>query len=258
MTNNKRRLLGAAALIASLTAVSFSSSAALINRGSGMIYDTVLNITWLQDANLIQTSGYDVDGLVNYSSALNWVNNLSFGGYDDWRLPSVTPEDGSNVFDTSFTFNGTSDRGFNNDSSNSELGYMFYQNLGNVSFYSTAGTGPQAGSDVFNSSFIDGDSGIEYSFSNIGRNYWASQGNIPWGGASWGFAMQNGSVNIGEQAVFGLAGSLNVWAVRDGDVASTLNNNPDPDPNTGQIPEPGSLALITLGLFGALYRRKMS
>jgi len=29
-----------------------------------MIYDDVLNITWLQDADYAQTSGYDPDGLM--------------------------------------------------------------------------------------------------------------------------------------------------------------------------------------------------
>ena len=31
--------------------------AALHDRGSGLIYDDVLNITWLQDANYAKTSG---------------------------------------------------------------------------------------------------------------------------------------------------------------------------------------------------------
>ncbi|MCP4407494.1 MAG: DUF1566 domain-containing protein, partial [Gammaproteobacteria bacterium] len=32
--------------------------ATLIDRGGGLIYDDVLNITWLQDANYAETSGY--------------------------------------------------------------------------------------------------------------------------------------------------------------------------------------------------------
>ena len=42
--------------------ISSSSHAALYDRGNGLIYDDVLNITWLQDANYAQTSGYDSDG----------------------------------------------------------------------------------------------------------------------------------------------------------------------------------------------------
>ena len=42
------------------------SSAALYNRGNGLIYDDVLNITWLQDSNYIVNSGYDPDGWVSW------------------------------------------------------------------------------------------------------------------------------------------------------------------------------------------------
>jgi hypothetical protein len=38
------------------------SNAALIDRGGGLIYDTDLSITWLQDANFAKTSGYDPVG----------------------------------------------------------------------------------------------------------------------------------------------------------------------------------------------------
>ena len=42
-----------------LTGISNSS---LIDRGGGLIYDTVLDVTWLQDANYAFTSEYDDDG----------------------------------------------------------------------------------------------------------------------------------------------------------------------------------------------------
>lgn len=65
-----------------------SAYAALIDRGGGMIYDTDLNITWLQDANYAMTSGYDADGLMNWNEAMTWASSLYYGGYDDWRLPT--------------------------------------------------------------------------------------------------------------------------------------------------------------------------
>lgn len=60
-------------------------------------YDTVLDITWLADANYAQTSGYDADGLMNWATANTWAANLSFYNpatnqtYADWRLPTVDP-----------------------------------------------------------------------------------------------------------------------------------------------------------------------
>lgn len=38
------------------------AQAALWDRGNGMIYDDVLNVTWLQDANYAKTSGYHATG----------------------------------------------------------------------------------------------------------------------------------------------------------------------------------------------------
>lgn len=97
-------------------------------------YDTVLDITWLADANNAKTSGYDADGYMNFADASSWAANLSFTDgvnvYDNWRLPTVNPVNGS-YFDFSFSTNGSTDLGYNITSPNSELAYMFYVNLGN-------------------------------------------------------------------------------------------------------------------------------
>jgi len=71
-----------------LTVLPSLGSAALIDRGNGFIYDSDLNITLLQDANYSFTSGYDDDGRMNWYEATDWVNQLEYGGYSDWRLPS--------------------------------------------------------------------------------------------------------------------------------------------------------------------------
>jgi N-acetylneuraminic acid mutarotase len=63
------------------------SHSALVDYGGGMIYDTDLDITWLQDANYAKTSGYDEDGLMTWEEAKTWAENLTFGGFNDWRLP---------------------------------------------------------------------------------------------------------------------------------------------------------------------------
>ena len=94
--------LAAVALVAAL-AVSNAAQAALIDRGNGLIYDSVLNITWLQDANLaaINTfgvSGIDIHGRMTWNTAEQWIaamNAANYKGYHDWRLPATAPIDGS-------------------------------------------------------------------------------------------------------------------------------------------------------------------
>ena len=89
-------------LITIFTVISFaySAEAVLYDRGGGLIYDDVLDITWLQHANY---SGNTMD----WDEAMNWAGDLLFQGFDDWRLPSS---------DSSCT--GTNCTG-------SEMGYLF-------------------------------------------------------------------------------------------------------------------------------------
>ena len=121
--------------------LSGAAQATLIDRGNGLIYDSGQDLTWLQDANYAKTSGHDADGRMNWDAATTWADGLSYGGYDDWRLPSVTDigNDGCN-----FSYNG-SDCGFDVDTSGSELAYMWYDILGNTPYYDTSGSGQQVG-----------------------------------------------------------------------------------------------------------------
>ena len=119
------------------------ANSALVDRGTGMIYDTVLGITWLQDANYVNTSGYDDDlygtdtgGQIRGDDAINWAADLEYGGYSDWRLPKVTPINGVS-YNYSWSDYGSTDMGFNISapgsaypySTSSELAFMFYNNL---------------------------------------------------------------------------------------------------------------------------------
>ena len=75
-------------------ATSESTKAALIDRGNGLIYDNVLNITWIQDVALSSTLGGS--GIFNWYDAKAWADQLVYRGYDDWRLPTLTPVNGVN------------------------------------------------------------------------------------------------------------------------------------------------------------------
>jgi hypothetical protein len=69
-----------------LAIVSTTTHAALFDRGGGLIYDSAQNLTWTQNAGM---SGYRS----SWDDAMAWAENLEFGGYNDWRLPTTTPFD---------------------------------------------------------------------------------------------------------------------------------------------------------------------
>ncbi len=188
--------------------VSLSANAALYDRGNGLIYDDVLDITWLQDANYAQTSGHDSDGKMNWWDANAWADQLSYGGYDDWRLPSANLMNPTNPC---YAKDGSCDRGYNNTTG--ELGHMFYNNLGNLGYYDTNGTG----SGVTNSSFTDGNSGASVSIVNLQNSvYWLGEEYAPNTYYAWAFYTADG----GQHYYGNKDASIYSWAVRAGDVSS--------------------------------------
>ena len=68
-----------------------SAQSSLIDYGNGLIYDDHLNLTLLKDMNYSMTSGYDEDGLMSWNEAIIWADQLNFGGFDNWRLPTTAP-----------------------------------------------------------------------------------------------------------------------------------------------------------------------
>jgi hypothetical protein len=108
----KSRLLGAVCICVLPTIV----SAALIDRGGGLIYDDDLDITWLADANYAMTSGYDSDGMMTWSNAITWAGQLQYSGHDNWRLPSALNQD-----DSSPCASGECD--------DSEMGHLYFIEL---------------------------------------------------------------------------------------------------------------------------------
>ena len=73
--------------------------------GDGVLdafYDTELNITWLANAN--------INGQMSWYDANQWASNLVMGSYDDCRLPTVSPVNGTN-FQYDLSWNGRTDYG---------------------------------------------------------------------------------------------------------------------------------------------------
>ncbi len=78
-------------IIILLIAVSISivfaapSNAELFDRGYGLIYDDVLDITWYDSPDLYN------DGTMEWLEAYTWADELVVKGFNDWRLPATDP-----------------------------------------------------------------------------------------------------------------------------------------------------------------------
>lgn len=189
-------------------AMSGTTQAALHDRGSGLIYDDVLNVTWLQDANYAMTSGYDADGLMTWDVANTWANNLVFSGYDDWRLPT-TPFLDSTCSDTTGAAKGYGCTG-------SEMGHLFYNELGGEALSSITAK--------HTSNYL--------LFSNIQSGiYWYATESPPPQNVdqAWFFFFSTGDQDESYKDL-----DFYAWAVRDGDVAA--------------VPEPETYAMFLVGL----------
>lgn len=228
-------------LLIALTAMSAPSHAALIDRGGGMLYDTVLNVTWLQDANYAKTSGYDTDGKMDWYSAMNWADQLEFGGFSDWRLAGIKPVNGI-AYNENFSNDGSTDYAWNVSNPNSELGYMYFVNLGLTAFQHPDGSdNPNFG--IYRNGRTGGQNDVDLVKNLQSFNYWSGNEVPARSNEAWFFDTALGS----QQTYFktGLGAHLYVWAVRDGDVAT--------------VPLPAAAWLFGSALFGTVLmsRRKI-
>lgn len=211
---------------ATMVALSGAAQAALVDRGGGMIYDTTRNITWLADMNYAQTSGHtgtgvNANGRMTWDAATAWANNLVYGGYSDWRLPTLNPAD------TSCT--GGFGVGFGYNCTGGELSGLFVTDLG----YNNNGFG-----------LITSDDTAEQIanlalFSNVqSSDYWSGSEYAPSPGLAWFFGTFSGT-----QSIVGKVSALYAVAVRPGDVAAS-------------VPEPQTLALALLALGATVVARR--
>ena len=167
-----------------------TASAALISRLGGLaVYDTDFNITWLKDAN--------ANGTMNWQAAKDWAAGLNVGGYTGWRLPNADPGCGATY-----------------DCINSEVGHLFYTELG-----------VQATRKITSST-----SSYLALFTNVkDSTYWTGTEYASRPSDAWGFDTSGGIQNFPYKGY----DFYYAWAVRDGDV--------------GSVPEPGILGLLGIG-----------
>ena len=248
----------------------------LYDRGGGLIFDDILKVTWLQNANYAATELTDdrVDDIISAVGAINghtlemadfkkkadgnytgemtwwgamaWADQLVYQGYNDWRLPHISPVNGNNyVFSSGIEHNyydkGEIDRGFNihapgtkyeydpqkNLKPGSEMAYMYHINLENKSYVDIEGNADNSWETPPNTSFIDGNSEA-VSFDNVQSSSVENLVNAPvyWSDMKYVPEQENPpeseyalyvNFTTGKQDHYNMYDPQFAWAVRDGD-----------------------------------------
>ena len=204
-------------------------------------YDTVLDITWLADANLAASNTFGTGGIFKgaygaaggymlWDTANAWIANMNaanYLGFNDWRLPTMidTGDPGCD-----YAKSGGTDCGYNvltgsaGTTVYSELASMFYDTLGNLAPYDTSGA-PRQSWGLSNTG----------PFSNVvGYFYWFGTEYAPDPIYAWQFSMGEGYQYIADKGL-----GFYVWPVRSGDVISA-------------VPIPAAAWLFGSGLIGLL------
>ena len=152
--------------------------------------------------------GYDTGGQIRGEDALRWAENLEY--YDpvrnviwtNWRLPKTLPINGTEYI-YAYSEDGSTDSGYNISapnsafpySINSEMAYMYYNNLGNIARDGLTNTGP----------FINLQNALYFS----GTPY------PPYQNALWTFGFYNG---YQQYDFYNDQNNRYAWPVMDGDV----------------------------------------
>lgn len=172
-------------LAMTVVGLSVPAHAQLVDMHDGTIYDTETQLSWQKDAGAAGKKSWDQ--AIAWAACLN--DGSGFAGLTGWRLP-----------------NADAVCGFNDNCTNSEMGHLFYTELGNKTIVidepgdALKNTGP---------------------FTNVQHfYYWSGQASLYWDrkpNFAWTFAFDSGNQGprIKDQAAY-------AWAVRPGARSQSL------------------------------------
>ncbi|MDJ0927774.1 MAG: hypothetical protein QNJ73_08995 [Gammaproteobacteria bacterium] len=170
--------------------VSFvQAQAALVDNGGGLIYDTVLDITWAQPDETFRT----------WNDANAWVAGLTLGGVDGWRLPYISVAAGAGPF-TGSPVNCSSATEL--ACRDNEMGYMFFQNLSGV-----------LGFSIFEPNFVPNTDPDLALFPGLRAGRYWSGTEFETDVSAWDVGFDSGGSGLGGQTDGEFA-----WAVHDGNI----------------------------------------
>lgn len=201
--NTTPTLLGAAALSIGLLSASGAQAALQSRLGGLAVYDTDLNITWLANAN--------VNSARDWAAANTWAAGLTVGGLSGWRLPI------SLQVDAACDAQGVNYSAGHN-CTGSEMGHLFYNELGGVADQSINAT--------HNVNY-----GLFQNFQDY--YYWSATQNANDVNLAWNFIFLGGTQHASYLAGYKLD-TMYALAVHPGDVAA--------------VPEPQTWAMLLAGL----------
>jgi hypothetical protein len=207
-------------MVAAVLGFSSFAHAELIDRGGGLIYDKDLDITW-----------YDAPAVWrNWNDSITWAANLTKGGVTGWRLPNTV--EGPYVWG----YDGKTTAGMNIITS--EMGHLFYAELGNKGLYDVNGqlqydgTRPNDIMLLNKGPFVNLNGG--YHWSGTEHEY------APGKYQAWNFYFYYGMQERDGKSAGGYA-----LAVHPGDIGAP-------------VPIPGAIWLLGSGLFGLIgLKRKL-
>ena len=174
-------------------------------------YDDDLDITWAANAN--------INGIMmNWADANTWAAGLDIGGVTGWRLPTTTQPDPS--CDEQYDAGAFGLEGYFFNCTGSEMGHLYYNELGGTALTSILTTG---------------DPTELAKFSNFQASYyWSATERASDTNYAWGFFTLGGSQGGALKSELGYA-----WAVQSGDIAAV-------------VPVPAAFWLFSSGLLGLI------
>ncbi len=206
------------------------------------LYDTVLDITWLRDANYAKTSGYSPPlGALGWAQAKTWVSSLAVGSFSGWRLPAMATSPNATFSPEGGTDHGWNVRTKSGDPTQYEPGQTVYSEMAHL-YYITLGNVPLCNQPdgCYGFPSITGNPVNTGDFKNMDYAYWSDRENNQ--NSAYIFTLRTGL----QGPVLTQFSSAQILLVRPGDVLAT------------PIPAAAWLMLSGIGALGAAARRRKS